>query len=143
MINFPVVKNSVCFVVNKMKFVELIKTITLTLNIFLLFFKLNNQFMTKIILHRFPFQTFNLINTLLKHLLSYYYYHQLLGNLVNCVTCVIGIILMTRFSFMFSLRAICIIIISSISTTSRSKFDTNLFSLEIRSSKSSIHFICV
>ena len=97
--------------------------------------------MTKITLHIFPFQTFNLINTLLKHLLSYYYHHQLLGNFVNCVTCVIGIILMTRFSFMFSLRAICIIIILSVTTTSRVIFDTNLFSLEIKSSNDVIHFI--
>ena len=48
---------------------------------------------------------------------------------------------MTRFSFMFSLRAICIIIISSISTYSRSKFDTNLFSLEFKPNNICIHFI--
>ena len=95
--------------------------------------------MTKITLHIFHFQTFNLINTLLKNLLSYYYHHQLLGNLVNCVTSVIGIILMTRFSFMFSLRAICIIIILSLSTSSRSKFDMNLFSLKIQPNNIDFH----
>ena len=131
------------YVMYSKKVCKIDKIITLSLDQFSPFFKMNNQFMTKITLHIFPFQTFNLINTLLKNLLSYYYHHQLLGNFVNCVTCVIGIILMTRFSFMFSLRAICIIIILSLSTTSCSKFDMNLFSLKIYPNNIGFHFILI